>query len=185
NDQEVQMVIDTQSDVSLIREDVIERIGPLSRPEAEVRISGITNNSITTNGVGEYDLTLDGVALKGVEFVVIPKQYMTSEILLGKNVLEDSKITMVLQGNKATFINEESASSLHVQAVETKKQTAKLPPEKPKAMMVNKATQHDDEIRPAARNEEEKTEVSEMLKGQQKDPVKSINSGVVNEQAYV
>ena len=106
------MAIDTQSDISLIREDLLPPVGPLSNPDAMITITGITQDSITTRGLGHYDLSLDNVLLRGVQFFAMPKAMMSTQLWLGKNVLDDPQISVVLHGSSATFLERSTLAEL-------------------------------------------------------------------------
>ena len=56
------MAIDTQSDISLIREDLVDRVGPLTWPEAAVTITG-------TGFTGTTGVTFGGTPATGVTVV--------------------------------------------------------------------------------------------------------------------
>ncbi|RWR99849.1 uncharacterized protein B4U79_16961 [Dinothrombium tinctorium] len=103
NGKEFEAVIDTQSDISLIREDAISRAGALSDPEAKITITGVTRNCMQTIGMGYYNLQLDDVFLDSVRFFVMPKEYMSAELWLGKNVLDDSRVSMIDGSNSLKF----------------------------------------------------------------------------------
>ncbi|RWR99160.1 enzymatic poly-like protein, partial [Dinothrombium tinctorium] len=99
NGKEFEAAIDAQSDISLIREDAVSRAGALSDPEAKITITGVTRNCMQTKGMGYYNLQLEDVFLDSVRFFVMPKEYMSAELWLGKNVLDDSRVPMIAGSN--------------------------------------------------------------------------------------
>ncbi|RWS04318.1 hypothetical protein B4U79_11157, partial [Dinothrombium tinctorium] len=143
NGQEVNMAIDTQSDISLIRDDVVRRVGPLSQPDACVTIIGITKDSIVTKGLGHYDLELDGVRIQGARFFAIPKKMMSTDIWLGKNVLDDERISLVLHGDRATFLDRSEIGGLNKISVEDRdkisllaQETSVIPPRSASILLI-------------------------------------------------
>lgn len=104
NGTEARMAVDTQSDISLIREDFVERVGGLSHPDVRIKITGITRDSMITKGMGTYDLELDGVSLQNVRLYVVPQSIMPTDLWLGKNVLEDQRISVIIHKDKVNFI---------------------------------------------------------------------------------
>ncbi|RWS04750.1 hypothetical protein B4U79_15090, partial [Dinothrombium tinctorium] len=101
---DIEMAIDTQSDISLVREDVVARVGPMSNPDARITITGITRDRLETKGYGLYDLELDGLMLRDVHLFAMPKSLLTAEVWLGKDVLDDQRISMVLHNGAAKFV---------------------------------------------------------------------------------
>ncbi|RWS01036.1 hypothetical protein B4U80_12642, partial [Leptotrombidium deliense] len=119
---------------------------------------------------------------------------MTAEIWLGKNVLDDQRITMVLEGNTATFTRKEIVGGLL--DINTEIQQAYSIPEKPKVFKVKEAVESvSDEMWPKAPTNakvndpiletelnigkcvtpEEKTEILDICNNHRKAFAKSIN----------
>lgn len=105
NGVEVSVGVDTQSDICLIREDAVKKVGPLSNPADKIKIRGITLNSFESIGMGRYSLEVDDVKVGNVKFYVVPTCVIPTEIWLGKDVMEDPRISILIHEDQAMFVS--------------------------------------------------------------------------------
>ncbi|KAI4491923.1 hypothetical protein M0804_003315 [Polistes exclamans] len=90
-------LVDSGSDLTLIREDKFREIEPVSLVKTVTRVKGAGNGNVRILGVFEDEVTVDDVVCK-VKIHVVPENAMPYECILGKNFL--SNVEIIIRGGK-------------------------------------------------------------------------------------
>lgn len=92
--QECHALVDTGSDVNLLRNDLYEKIGKPELSSTTRIFTGLGNTSTKPNGTCHLQLSM-GNDVYEVKVYVVPTRSMTSELILGCDFLKISKLSYV------------------------------------------------------------------------------------------